>query len=333
MLNQAEQHQPVSSIDASVIICTYNRGDSLRDTLNAILALKPPSCLVWEILVVDNNSPDHTRSVVEEAQRNCPDSPHSTGHPKLRYEFESKQGLSHARNHGITYARGEVLLFTDDDVLPEPDWLQTTLEGLKHHQADACGGYIAPIWEVPPPDWLTERFYGFLAVRTDREDDYPITSPSQAPFGANMAFRRQVFDRVGLFDTSRGRKGKVLASGEDGEMFERILAAGLKAVFLGQSRVHHKVESFRTTKTYLRRWRTQSSRNLAVSRGLPGERRIANIPLYLFPQFLRALVRAALGKLFQPKDEAFNREMIVCHFIGTFQGLWATRNASQDPRS
>ena len=73
--------------------------------------------------------------------------------------------------------------------------------------ADACGGYIAPIWEAPPPDWLTERFHGFLAVRTDRTDDYTIESAAQAPFGANMAIRKAVFDKVGLFDTSRGRKG------------------------------------------------------------------------------------------------------------------------------
>lgn len=307
-----------NEMDASIIVCTYNRAESLKETLSALKALAAPAGLAWEVLVVDNNSKDHTRQVVEEAMK---------AWPRLRYAFESSQGLSHARNRGIAETTGRIILFTDDDVLPEADWLVTTLAGLEHYQADACGGYIAPIWEVPPPAWLTERFYGFLAVRTEREDDYPITTPSQAPFGANMAFARHVFDRVGPFDTSRGRKGKVLASGEDGEMFERILAANLKAVFLGQSRVHHKVEAFRTTKAYLRRWRTQSSRNLAISRGLPGTRRIANIPLYLFPQFLRAISRAAMAKVTQPRDEAFNREMVVCHFIGTFQGLWSSRNA------
>lgn len=211
-------------------------------------------------------------------------------------------------------------------MLPETDWLALTVAGLECHGADACGGYIAPIWECPPPEWLTERFYGFLAVRTDREDDYPVTVVSQAPFGANMAVMRRVFEQVGNFDTSRGRTGKVLASGEDGELFERILGAGLKVVFLGQSRVHHKVEAFRTTKTYLRRWRRQTSRNLAIARGLPGERRVFNIPLYLIPQFLRSILRAVAGHCTQPRDEAFNREMVVHHFLGTFQGLWQSRH-------
>lgn len=303
-------------MDCSIIVCTYNRAESLKDTLAALGCLETQPARTWEVVVVDNNSRDHTRQVVETAQKTW---------PRLRYVFESAQGLSHARNRGIAEAAGEVILFTDDDVLPEPDWLETTLAGLEKHGADACGGYIAPIWETPPPAWLTERFYGFLAVRTDRTDDYLITEPGQAPFGANMAVRRRVFDAVGGFDTNRGRKGKVLASGEDGELFERILRAGFKTVFLGASRVHHKVERFRLTKQYLRRWRFQTSRNIAQSRGIAGHRRLFNIPLYVFGQFARALARMLWGHLTQPRDEAFNREIIVCHFLGLMHGLYQSR--------
>ncbi len=303
-------------MDASVIVCTFNRAESLRDTLRALRAEQTAASRRWEVIIVDNNSRDHTREVVREAQCEW---------PSLRYEFEAAQGLSHARNHGIAVAHGEVLLFTDDDVIPEPDWLETTLLGLEKYRADACGGFIAPVWETPPPVWLTERFYGFLAIRSDRSDDYPITQAGQAPFGANMAMKRTVFDRVGLFDTNRGRKGNVLASGEDGELFERILAAGLATVFLGRSRVHHKVESFRLTKRYFRRWRFHNSRNLGQSRRLVGERRLANIPLYLFPQLLRAIARMMWGHVTQPRDEAFNREIVVFHFLGLMQGLYRSR--------
>lgn len=303
-------------MDASIIVCTYNRAESLRDTLRALHAQEEAGMRQWEVIIVDNNSKGHTRHVVEEFQRDW---------PLLRYEFEQEQGLSYARNHGIATARGAVLLFTDDDVLPEPDWLETTLAGLEKYSADACGGYIAPIWEKQPPKWLTERFYGFLAVRTERADDYPITPADHPPFGANMTIKKAVFAQVGLFDTSRGRKGKVLASGEDSEMFKRILAAGLKVVFLGQSHVHHKVEAFRLTKVYLRRWRLQTSRNLAISRGVSGNRRIFNIPLYLFPQLLRAVLRAIAGHVAKPSDEAFHREMLVFHLLGTLHGLWQTR--------
>lgn len=303
-------------MDASIVVCTYNRAESLKDTLAALARLEAPPTRPWEVIVVDNNSRDHTRQVVEAMQQTW---------TRLRYVFEPAQGLSHARNRGIAEAAGAVILFTDDDVLPEPDWLVTTLAGFDKYGADACGGYIAPIWETPPPDWLTERFYGFLAVRTDRSDDYPIEAASQAPFGANMAIRKSVFGKVGGFDTRRGRKGTVLASGEDGEMFERILTADYKAVFLGQSRVHHKVEAFRLTKRYFRRWRFQTSRNIAQSRGLAGDRRIFNIPFFVFPQLLRAALRMAWGHLTQPRDEAFNREIVVFHFLGLIQGLYRAR--------
>ncbi len=297
---------------ASIIVCTYNRADSLRETLQALKAQKTEPALSWEVVVVDNRSTDHTKSVIESFQKDW---------PTLRYVYEANQGLSHARNRGINTARGEILLFTDDDVLPEPDWLENILAGIQRHQADACGGYIAPIWEIPPPPWLTERFHGFLAIRADRTDDYPITAPGQAPFGANMAFRRSVFDQVGLFDTERGRKGKTLASGEDGEMFERLLKAGYEVVFLGNARVHHKVEGFRLKKAYFRRWRFQTSRNIAQSRGLPGKRRIFNVPLYLFPQLGRAFTRAIYSRLTDSEDIAFHHEIIVWHFLGTIQGL------------
>lgn len=303
---------PPASLDCSVIVCTYNRARSLADTLRALQALIIPEGTTWEVIVVDNNSSDDTREVVAAT---------AASFPSLRYMFQPEQGLSHARNLGIAESRGEILLFTDDDVLPEPAWLEATLNGLRIHAADACGGYIAPIFEVDPPIWLTERFYGFLAVRTDRSDDYEISTASQAPFGANMAMRRAVFERVGLFDTTRGRRGKVLASGEDGEMFERILGAGLKAVFLGGARVHHKVEAFRLTKKYLRRWRYQSSRNIALSRGLEGDRRLFGVPLFVFPQTLRAAWRACVAKISSPPDEAFNRELVLCHFIGLIEGL------------
>jgi glycosyltransferase involved in cell wall biosynthesis len=306
----------VTALDATVVVCSYNRAESLEDTLAALARLEVQPARTWEVVVVDNNSHDNTKQVVEAAQRNW---------PRLRYVFESTQGLSHARNRGIAEATGEIILFTDDDVLPEPDWLETTLAGLDKYDADACGGYIAPIWGAPPPAWLTERFYGFLAVRTDRSDDYRIESPSQAPFGANMAIRRAVFDDVGLFDVSRGRKGGVLASGEDGELFERILAAGYEAVFLGQSRVHHKVEAFRLTKRYLRSWRYQTSKNIAQSRGLAGRRRFCNIPLFVFPQLMRAVLRMAWGHLTKPRDEAFSREIIVFHFLGLIHGLYRAR--------
>ena len=148
---------------ASIIVCTYNRADSLRHTLKCLAALQSPDGVDWEVIVVDNNSNDHTRQVVKEF---------SSVFPRLRYEYEEQQGLSYARNHGIKSAKGDILLFTDDDVCPEPEWLATIMTSMSRYACDACGGYIAPTWEAPPPSWLTERFHGFPAIKMDAKDPY-----------------------------------------------------------------------------------------------------------------------------------------------------------------
>ena len=276
----------------------------------------------WEVIIVDNNSNDATKQVVREAASLF------SGVP-LHYAFESKQGLSHARNHGIRKARGRVLLFTDDDVCPHSDWVSQILKGIRAQECDACGGYIAPLWEAEPPKWLTPALYGFLAVRIDEAGPKKVLQTNDLPYGANMAFRRNVFDQVGLFDTTRGRTGNVLASGEDGEMFERILSAGLSVMYFPKARVKHRVEAFRMRRAYFRRWRFQNSRNIAHSRGVPGNRRIMGIPLYVFPQLLRAVARAGVARIMLPADEAFQREIIVWHFLGLMTGLSDNRKRSK----
>src|SRR5581483_5676641 len=177
---------------ASVVICSYNRCNSLLDTLQALERQSVRPDTSWEVVVVDNNSSDATRATVERF---------AAAHPALqvRYVFEGKQGLSHARNTAISVASGAVLLFTDDDVLPASDWLQAMVDGMANWRCDACGGYIEPIWERRPPYWLTERFYGFLALKTDTQGPRAVQLSDEPPFGANMAFRREVFERFGLF--------------------------------------------------------------------------------------------------------------------------------------
>src|SRR5208283_4457645 len=99
----------------SVILCTYNRASILISALESIVAQTLPESVEWEVLVVDNNSCDQTREVVEDFCRRYP--------RRFRYVFEPNQGLSHARNSGIREALGEVLAFMDDDVTVEPGWL------------------------------------------------------------------------------------------------------------------------------------------------------------------------------------------------------------------
>lgn len=301
-------------MDASVVVCTYNRCESLADTLQAIAKLQVRPDFQWELIVVDNNSRDATPETVERFRVSRPDL-------RVRYMFEKQQGLSHARNLGISAAEGEFVVFTDDDVLPANDWLDLIVGGMRTHHCDAAGGYIAPLWQAAPPSWLTERFYGFLALRTDREGPKEVREPHDMPFGASLAFARRVFDTVGLFDPQLGRKGNVLAGGEEIDVLMRIVENGGRVMYIPEAIVQHKVEAFRLRKRYFRRWRYQCSLNEAAAWPDANGRQIAGVPLYLFPQLARAVWKSLVMRLTHSADEAFRQEMIVWHFMGLMRGL------------
>lgn len=297
--------------EVSVVVCTYNRCASLADTLSALAAQRCAGSR-WELLVVDNNSRDATAATVEAFRHR---------HPALacRYLFQPQQGLSHARNLGIAEARGELILFTDDDVIVGADWIETFIDTMRTFGCDACGGYVAPIWEQPPPAWLSERFHGFLAIRMDECGPRRLGEQDDPPFGANMGFRRAVFERLGGFDTALGRKGQVLAGGEEWDLFRRVLAGGGQVVYAPALRVQHKVEAFRLRKAYFRRWRYDASRGEALRSPIPG-RTAFGIPRFLFGQLLRAVLRTLHLHASAPPDVAFRQEMIVWHFLGLMTG-------------
>ena len=298
-------------VNISVVICTYNRASSLADTLRC-LAEQSYETDNWELILVDNNSNDNTKDIISQFSGKL---------PNLTYQFEPQQGLSYARNLGINSAQGEIIVFTDDDVLPATDWLVQIQNNMEKFKCDACGGYIAPKWETPPPSWLTEVFYGFLAIKTDPNGPRQLSLNDELPFGANMAFRKTMFTKYGLFDTQKGRKGNILAGGEDSEMFARIIQADCSVYYFPDTKVTHKVEAFRVKKNYFRRWRFQCSKNSAMTSEFEGSRRIFGIPLYFIHQTVRAIIKSLYYLIAKPQDVAFRQEMIVWHFFGLIAGI------------
>lgn len=130
----------------TVIVCTYNRCRSLAKALESITASELPNSVAWEVLVVDNNSNDQTREVVQDF---C------ARHPgRFRYLFEATQGLSHARNAGVQQARGDIIAFTDDDLTVEPTWLRNLTGALCNGEWAGAGGRILPANAFSPPRWL-----------------------------------------------------------------------------------------------------------------------------------------------------------------------------------
>ncbi|HEY1251848.1 MAG TPA: glycosyltransferase [Thermoanaerobaculia bacterium] len=233
----------------SVVVATWNRARLLADTLEALGAQEVGGAFAWEIVLIDNNSSDATAQVVDSfAARSA---------VPVRRVFEPAQGLSHARNRGLREARGSILAFCDDDVLPQPDWVARVAAAIDRWNADGVGGRILPRFEAPPPPWLTEnrRLMRQLALM-DWEGSRLLALPFEPQpqvWGANMAFRRGLFERVGEFDARRGLSGRRLFRGEEVDLIERALRLGLRIVYDSALTVFHRIGPDRLRKAYFRR--------------------------------------------------------------------------------
>jgi glycosyltransferase involved in cell wall biosynthesis len=244
----------------TVAIPTYNRAKYLRQTLAGIAAQRFPRA-GFEVLVIDNNSTDETAEVV---------AAFATEHPAPRRVVETRQGLDFARNRAVAEARGEIIVFGDDDILVEPDWLaQITVPLLADAAArriGAVGGEVVPVFPDGLPDWVRE-WHAPLAFRPDVG---PLDA-KHSPMGANLAFPRWVFERLGLFHTALDRAAGNYFSGGDSEMIRRVRAAGLEVWFAPGAAVRHQMPAGRTTFRYAARHAFDSARSRVIDRaGQPG---------------------------------------------------------------
>jgi glycosyltransferase involved in cell wall biosynthesis len=294
---------------ATVIIGTHNRAGLLEGVLAAIEGQRTSPGLRWDLVVVDNNSTDGTKAVIEafRARVQVP----------TTYTFEARQGINHARNTGVSAATGELLVFTDDDCRPAPTWLQDVMEAIRRWNADGVGGRILPQWSAPPPPWLAheQHLWTTLAMLTDTEVRRVEIGPRQRAhgfrlWGANMSFRRSAFEAVGGFDPDCGPQGKKKYSGGDIEFVRRVIEAGKVVMFDPAPTVWHWVGPERMRKSYFRTHAFYYGEGAALRNGPPRGQHLFGVPAFL----LRALgghgaawLRAALRR--DPETFCYEREI------------------------
>jgi glucosyl-dolichyl phosphate glucuronosyltransferase len=232
----------------AVILCTYNRCQSLAIALDSVVASIVPDSDEWEVLVVDNNSKDQTRSVVEDFCRRYPG--------RFRYRFEPRQGKSNALNTAIREANGSVLAFMDDDVIVDPSWLRNLVAPLQSDQWAGVGGRIRAQQAFNAPPWLPmegqNSLDGMLALFDLGDAPCKLERP---PFGTNMAFPRRIFEKYGNFRTDMGPCPGSEIRNEDTEFGRRLLSAGEQLWYEPSAIVYHAVPEDRLKKDYfLRYW-------------------------------------------------------------------------------
>jgi glycosyltransferase involved in cell wall biosynthesis len=238
----------------SIIICTHNRADLLRKTLDSLLHLSDIE--LAEIIIVDNHSHDHTEAVIDQYLLQ--------NEKKLTIYslYEDTLGLSAARNAGIMAASAVIVAFLDDDAIPAKLWVRTILHTFTQlPEVIAMGGQITPRFETSRPHWLIKPFELPLTI-VDLGSEIRQYPDKLYPCGANMAFRKMALEGT-LFPLELGRQGNVLLSGEETWLFRSLCKAGQLILYHPAMSVEHFIPANRLT----REWMTQRYYYQGVSNG------------------------------------------------------------------
>ena len=249
MVTHRTSSSKTQSDSLSICICTFNRADQLAATLDSLLSVAAELQPGDEIIVIDNNSSDHTAEVVEDFVEKLP----------LRRVFESRQGLSCARNRALQEFQSNLLIFFDDDIIVYAGTL-SAYRGVIDANTDAAflGGRIMVEWGPHSSSWLKSDdlalLNGLLIYYDLGEDDLVYGDQHLLPYGANFALRRELIEKVGNFNENLGVKGNEIGRGEETDYFKRARQAGFGGRYLPVALVGHVFQPHRIQLDYLVRY-------------------------------------------------------------------------------
>jgi len=271
----------------TVAVPTHNRAAMLRQTLEALTRLVVADGFEWELIVVQNNCSDDTAAVLEEYASRLP----------LRALSERRPGVNFARNAAVDAARGDYIIFTDDDTLPVTHWLCAYASAFAAHPgADVFGGPIQPRFTSAPPPWLERVLpevasaYGRLESRGRGER----LSQNFFPFGANMAFAMRVL-RKWPFDPTLGPRGKSRINGSETELILKLFANGHEGRWVESARVEHCIQPKQMTTDFIRWYFVGQGASMPID-APPGTRMLWGRPRWLWREAIASELRFRIGK-------------------------------------
>ena len=296
----------------TVAIPTHNRAASLRATLASILAQHLPGDVNLDCVVIDNASSDDTPATVEAAAGGA--------RLPIRRVFEPRLGSSSARNRALDETGSDYVFFLDDDAVAAPDWAAELLAAIQLRKLDAACGAVLPSWTAPPPAWLGPSLYSKLAVHDERTLAGPVSALEVLSnyYSANVGFRRAAFERFGRFREDLGVVGGRPFSGEDTELFARIIARGGRFGFAPRAVVHHTIGTERMTRGYLARKSFAFGMGSAVAGGKSHNR---------IDKLARNLARLAGAALRGDAERVVYHELECANFFGYWRGRLLRRRA------
>jgi glucosyl-dolichyl phosphate glucuronosyltransferase len=304
----------LTGLHVSVVLPTYNRSDALRSALEKLLVQNVRG-IEYEIVVVDNNSTDNTREMIASFEAK---------EPRLRYVFERRQGVSYARNAGIHAARSNLLVFCDDDVEVQPQWIQQNYDAaLRYPEAAYIGARILPVWNASPPAWTQWSMAPFAV--SDHGVEPMTVSPKnqQCLITASLAVPRSTFERAGLFDVETQKVKKSPCSTEDYEWERKVWAHGGYGMYVPDIVCYTPIPKDRIRKSYHRRWHICHGKLNAISRSSEYESARSFLGVALFAY--RLGIQAACDRIryaFRSDGKAFYAETQMCFLFGFMRQRW-----------
>jgi len=248
----------------SIIICTYNREKYIYNALKSITENNFPH-EKYEIILINNNSTDNTESECFRFQHDF---------PKITFIYcvEYNQGLSYARNRGIKESSGRIIIYIDDDATVNNNYIQSYYDFFFAHPGiDAAGGPIIPVYETQKPQWMshyTKQLITGYIYKGNKIIKFPQGS---YPGGGNAAYRKEVFDKVGLFNVDLGRKGNSLVGAEEKDIFDKMTMQGLQFYYIPNAILYHIIPDSKLSDDYFTRLtfsigQSERMRTLHISR-------------------------------------------------------------------
>lgn len=307
--------QTLDILTLDVVIPTYNRSCLLKKTLASIRNAIVPDHVSLGVIVVDNNSTDDTRAVVESEMPGF--------YGRLRYLKEMQQGRSFALNAGISSSGADLIGMIDDDEEIEANWIVEIARNFADPTLDFLGGPCLPSWgDLECPDWVPLSHGGLIGwiVQSDRDFAYGRDGHAYM-VGGNAVIRRATLERVGLYHTGLGRTKTKVNGGEDLEMFGRLMAGNAKGRYSTRLIIHHHIPAARLNRTFFRRrsfWDGVSIGFLSRSHRDPVPH-IAGVPRH----FIRVVSEGLLNRLSlrqSSPSERFAVELRFYELFGRFYG-------------
>jgi len=298
----------------TILICTRNRAETLNYCLEKHKQIEDPIGTVRDYIFVDNGSTDNTQEIILDFQKNT--------RWKVQYILESRLGHSIALNRGCKRAEGDFIAFTDDDAIPEVDWLTQINRVIDEFDADWVFGPVEPIWSGSgAPRWYGEETSGLLACFSHGKDEYISYDMRKSFAGVNHCCKKSSLFSLALYDELLGLRGAATIGGNDDDLYRRALASGCRLVYSPLVRVRHIISRDRLCERVHLKNAWNLGRNEAsyinLSKRFPFS--LFGIPYFLIRRCLFHQWFWIEGFIFQNHSRAFHHKL---RFIRALSTIW-----------